>query len=66
MNEWAWLADFETHLPVPQRDGIARSVQRGIEDIEAGRCEEYDADGLRGLAKELVASSAKGAMRAAQ
>jgi hypothetical protein len=38
---------------------IRRSVQRGIKDIEAGRSEEFDADGLRGLGKESVARSVR-------
>jgi hypothetical protein len=45
------LADFEMHLSESEREDIGRSVQRGIDDIEAGRFEEYDADGLRGLAR---------------
>jgi putative addiction module CopG family antidote len=58
-NDRAFLADFEAHLPQSERDDIRRSVQRGIKDIEAGRFEEYDADGLRGLGKELVARSVR-------
>jgi Arc/MetJ-type ribon-helix-helix transcriptional regulator len=50
-NERALLADFEAGLPQSEHDDIRRSVQRGIRDIEAGRFEEYDADGLRGLVK---------------
>jgi hypothetical protein len=55
----AVLAGFEAHLPQAERDDIRRSVQRGIKDIEAGRFEEHDADGLRGLGKKLVAQSVK-------
>jgi putative addiction module CopG family antidote len=58
-NNRASLADFEAHLPQSERDDIRRSVQRGIKDIEAGRFEEYDADGLRGLGKKLVTRSVK-------
>ena len=58
-SERALLADFEAQLPPSQRDDLRRSVQRGIRDIEAGRFEEYDAAGLRGLGKELVARSVK-------
>jgi hypothetical protein len=29
-------------------------VRQGIEDIEEGRYREYDADGLKSLAKDLV------------
>jgi len=43
-------------LQVAEREDIQRSVKRGIKDIEAVRFEEYDADGLRVLAKELVAA----------
>jgi hypothetical protein len=53
------MADFEAHLPQTERDDVRRSVQRGIKDIEAGRFEEYDADGLRGLGKTLVAQSVR-------
>src|ERR1700722_2289115 len=58
-SERALLVDFEVRLPQSEHDDIRRSVRRGIKDIEAGRCEEYDADGLRGLGRELVARSVK-------
>jgi putative addiction module CopG family antidote len=58
-NHRALLADFEAHLPRAERDDVRRSVQRGIRDIEAGRFEERDANGLRGLGKKLVADSLK-------
>lgn len=58
-NERALIADFEAHLPPSQRDYIGRSVRRGIRDIELGRSEEYDADGLRALGKELAARSGR-------
>jgi antitoxin ParD1/3/4 len=58
-NDRALLADFEAHLPQSERDDIRRSVRRGIKDIEAGRSDEYDAEGLRGLGKELVARSVR-------
>jgi len=58
-NERALLADFESHLPVSEREDIRRSVRRGIGDIEAGRFEDHDAEGLRGLAAELVAGSTR-------
>jgi antitoxin ParD1/3/4 len=54
-----WLADFEERLPKTARSGIARKVSQGIKDIEAGHYKEYDAVGLRGLAKELVAASSR-------
>jgi len=57
--ERAMLADFEAHLPESERADITRSVQRGIRDIESGLFEEYDAGGLRGLARELVTRSAR-------
>jgi hypothetical protein len=34
-------------------------VRQGIKDVDEGRYEEYDADGLRNVAKGLVAASAK-------
>ena len=46
-------------LTKAEQEGIRRGVSRGIKDIEEGRYEDYDAEGLRGLAKELVAGSAK-------
>jgi antitoxin ParD1/3/4 len=55
----AWLTDFEASLTKAEREGIRRGVRQGISDIEEGRYEEHDADALRGLAKELVAASAK-------
>ena len=51
--------DFEAYLPQSERDDIRLSVQRGIRDIEAGRFEEYDAEGLRGLGRELVSRSVR-------
>jgi putative addiction module CopG family antidote len=54
-----WLAGFEEHLPNTTRTTIARKVRHGIKDIEAGHYQEYDAAGLRGLAKGLVAASSK-------
>jgi hypothetical protein len=38
---------------------MRRGVRQGIKDIEEGRYQEYNADGLRNLAKDLVAASAK-------
>lgn len=55
----ALLTDFEGRLPVTEREDIQRSVKRGIKDIEAGQFEDYDAEGLRGLTKKLVAGSVK-------
>jgi uncharacterized protein (DUF433 family) len=46
-------------LSKAEQESIRRKVSQGIKDIEAGRYKDYDAEGLRGLAKELVASSAK-------
>jgi putative addiction module CopG family antidote len=59
----ALLANFEGSLPHGERSAIRRWVRQGIKEIDAGRYEELDADGLRGLAKELVAASAKRAAR---
>ena len=53
------LTDFEAGLTKREREGIRRGVRQGIKDIEEGRYQEYDADGLRNLAKDLVAASAK-------
>lgn len=58
-NERALLTDFEDRLPMADRANIERSVKRGIKDIEAGRFEDYDADGLRHFARELVAESVR-------
>jgi putative addiction module CopG family antidote len=54
-----WLADFESSLTKGERESIRRGVRQGTKDIEEGRYEEYNADGLRNLAKDLVAASAK-------
>ena len=56
-TQQALLADFEAGLSESEHNASRRGVQRGIGDIEAGRFEEYDADGLTDLAKELAASS---------
>ena len=58
-SERSFLADFEGHLPQSEREDIHHSVQPGIKDIETGHFEEFDAEGLRGLAKTLVARSAR-------
>ena len=58
-KERAALSDFESRLSREEREGIRRGIHRGIKDIEAGRYEEYDADGLRALTKKLVAASGK-------
>ena len=58
-SERALLADFEAHLPAGERKDIRRSVKRGIQDIDAGQFEEYGAEGLRGLTRELVSASVK-------
>ena len=46
-----WLADFESRLPESQRQDIVLGVRRGIEDMQSGRFEKFDADRLRRLAK---------------
>ena len=53
------LTGFEAGLTKGEREGIRRGVRQGIKDIEEGRYQEYNADGLRNLAKDLVAASAK-------
>ena len=55
----AWLNGFEAALPEGERESIRRGVQQGTRDIEEGRYDEYDADGLRGLARTLVATSTR-------
>jgi len=57
------MADFESRLTKREREGIRRGVQQGIKDIEAGRYEEYDADGLRALGRKLVSASGRKASR---
>lgn len=54
-----WLAGFEESLPKAAGTAIARKVRQGVKDIDAGHYREYDAAGLRGLAKDLVAASSK-------
>ncbi|HMD98301.1 MAG TPA: type II toxin-antitoxin system ParD family antitoxin [Terriglobia bacterium] len=53
------LTEFESHLTKSQREGIRRSIEEGIRDLEEGRYKDYDAEGLRALAKEVVNASAK-------
>ena len=53
------LTDFEAGLTRSEREGIRRGVRQGIKDIDEGRYQECDADGLRSLAKDRVATSAK-------
>jgi putative addiction module CopG family antidote len=55
----AWLAGFEEALPEGERESIRRGVRQGTKDIEEGHYDEFDADGLRGLARSLVATSAR-------
>jgi putative addiction module CopG family antidote len=56
-KERASWAEFESGLSPTQREGIRSAVARGIEDMEKGRFKDYDEDGLRALAKELVDAS---------
>lgn len=58
-QERAFFASFESRLTSAGRESIRRRVRQGIEDIEAGRYEEYDADGLKALAEKLVATSGR-------
>ena len=57
--ERARLAGFEASLPAPEREGIRRGVRQGIRDVELGRYEEYDPEGLRALGGALVANSSR-------
>lgn len=57
--ERAQLAELEASLSPRQKSGIKRSIRKGLQDIEGGRHEDYDAAGLRALARELVDQSAK-------
>lgn len=58
-RERVLLSDFESRLTKAEHDAVRRGIRRGMRDIEAGRYEEYDADGLRTLPKKLVAASAR-------
>jgi antitoxin ParD1/3/4 len=58
-KERALLSGFESRLTKAERERIRRGVQQGIQDIEAGRYEEYDGEGLRNLASRLVATAAR-------
>ena len=51
--------DSEPRPTKADRESIRRGIKQGIKDVEEGRYEEYDADGLRNLAKKLVATSVK-------
>jgi putative addiction module CopG family antidote len=53
------VANLEAGLTKAGREGVRRGVQQGMKDIEDGHYQEYDADGLRNLAKDLVAASAR-------
>jgi len=53
------LASIESQLTKADREKIRRGVAGGIKDLKEGRYQEYDEDGLRNLAHELIASSAK-------
>ncbi len=58
-SELLLLAERESHWLESGREDVRHAVEQGIEDIEAGRFEEYDTEGLRGLATELVAQAVK-------
>jgi hypothetical protein len=53
------LAGIESRMTKADREKIRRRVGQGIKDIEEGRYQEYDANGLRNLANELINSSTK-------
>jgi antitoxin ParD1/3/4 len=53
------LSDFESRLSKAGRESIRRGIKQGIKDVEEGRYEEFDNDGLRNLAKKFVATSVK-------
>jgi hypothetical protein len=55
--------EFEHGLTPSQQAGIRRGVQQGIRDIERGLYQDYDCEGLRALAKELVAAAAGASTR---
>jgi putative addiction module CopG family antidote len=57
--ERARLANFEASLPEAEREGIRRGVRQGIQDIELGRHDDYDEQGLKALGRTLVNSSAR-------
>ena len=58
-KERALLSDFESRITKAGRESIRHGIRQGIKDIEEGLYEEYDEQGLRNLAKRLVANSAK-------
>jgi putative addiction module CopG family antidote len=58
-REHVLLADLESGMTKNERRGVSSKVRQGVQDIEVGRYEEYDADGLRGLARQLVETSIK-------
>ena len=58
-KEGAWLASFEATLSEGERESVRRGVRHGIRDLEEGCYDEHDADGLRGLARTLVATSTR-------
>jgi putative addiction module CopG family antidote len=39
--------DFEVRITAGEREDIRRRVQQGVKDLEDGRFEEFDAEGLR-------------------
>ena len=39
--------DFDAQLTAEERDSVRHSVQQGIKDLEEGRYEEFDEDGLK-------------------
>ncbi len=55
----ALLVDLESGMTRNERIGVRYRVRQGIQDIDAGRYEEYEADALTSLAEELVATSVK-------
>ena len=50
--------DLQACLQHETRLTVLENVRRGVEDLDAGRYREYDAAGLRGLARKLVVNSA--------
>jgi len=54
-----FLTSFEASRSEDERASIRRGMSRGMQDIEEGLYQSYDADGLRSLAEEMVAASAR-------
>ena len=50
--------DVEAGLTKRQRQSVESNVRQGLDDLDAGRYDEFDIEGLRAFADNLVAASA--------